>query len=327
MDPVAKSPPPATPMPSQPSHPASRVTLTTIPAFPSDPAQNASHEHPLEIAIDGVAAVLLNNREIVRKSLPDVAAEVLQLVQSHTSDATAIERAISRDPFTAAQLVSLANSALFAPRNPILGVRDAIVRLGLEQVRDVMMVIITQSKMFRIKGLESHTAALRMKTIGSAVAARIVARQINAHGDYAFLVGLLHDVGHFLLLERCAELNVITPKVMQDPHLAGIVNARLEMYHQFVGATACQAWKLQSGVVDAAACHHSYRHDTRPHVAANIAAISDRMLEHLGVGCVPVALDPADVVCTDLGLNPDQVLGCLGELIQVLPQYTKIFSS
>lgn len=306
---------------------ASRVTLTTIPAFGANPLESASGNHPLEVAIDRIAAQLLANHEMVRRSLPDVAAEVLQLVQSTRSDATAIDKAISKDPFAAAQLVSMANSALFSPRQPILGVREAIVRLGLEQVRDVMMVIITQSKMFRIKGLEAQTAVLRMRSIGSGLAGRLIARLINAHQEYAFLVGLLHDVGHFLLLERCAEKGVVDAQLLSDPNLGPIARARFEMHHQFVGAIACQSWKLQSGVIDAAACHHSPRHDGKPHVAANIAALGDRMLDHLGMGCEPYPLDPSEPVCTDLGLRPEQVLGCLGELIQQLPAYTKVFSS
>src|SRR3954470_23538560 len=101
--------------------PAHRPTLSTSPAIP-DALGGDAKDHPLEAAISNVATQLMNDKEAVRRSLPDVAAEVLSLVQSSKSDAVAIEKAISKDPFTAAQLVSMSNSALFAPVNPILGV-------------------------------------------------------------------------------------------------------------------------------------------------------------------------------------------------------------
>src|SRR5262245_22474822 len=104
---------------------------------------------PVE-AIDRAAAALIANSEAVRRSLPDVAADVMQLCQSLKSDAAAIEKVVSRDPFISAQLISLANSAMFAPRTPIVGIRDAVVRIGLDAVRDLVMLVVTNSTMFRL---------------------------------------------------------------------------------------------------------------------------------------------------------------------------------
>ncbi len=267
-----------------------------------------------EEAVDRAAAAICSNTEAIRRSLPDVATDVIQLCQSLKSDAAAIERVVSRDPFISAQLISLANSAMFAPRTPIVGIRDAVVRIGLDAVRDLVMLVVTNSTMFRLPGFDHQIEAMRKRSSATAMAARILAKTLRVQAEYAFLAGLLHDIGMLLILEKAVTDGNITSATMTDPKQAALVMARIEHHHQEVGAAACRAWKLPTGVVDSAAYHHNYRNGEKHYMAANLVAVTDLMADHLGIGGPQKPIDFEHPALKDLRLTPDKMNPCIAEL-------------
>ncbi len=268
---------------------------------------------PLD-AINRAAESICANSEGIRRSLPDVATEVIQLCQSLKSDAAAIEKVVSRDPFISAQLISLANSAMFAPRTPIVGIRDAVVRIGLDAVRDLVMLVVTNSTMFRLPGFDQHMEMLRKRSMATAMAARILAKTLHVQAEYAFLAGLLHDIGLLLILEKAVTDGGISAKVMSDPKTASEVFARIEHHHQEAGAAVCRAWKLPQGVIDSAAYHHNYRIGDKHYMAANLVAVTDLMVDHLGIGAPQQTIDFDRDALKDLRLTPDKLNPCLLEL-------------
>ncbi len=279
----------------------------------SPPAVALGRGGPLE-AVDRAAAAICANSEGIRRSLPDVAAEVIALCQSARSDAAAIERVVSRDPFISAQLISLANSAMFAPRTPIVGIRDAVVRIGLDAVRDLVMMVVTNSKMFRLPGFEVHMETLRKRSMATAMAARILAKTLKVQADYAFLAGLLHDIGLMLILEKAVTDGGINAAVMADAKVATAVLERIGHHHQEVGAAACRAWKLPTGVVDSAAFHHNYRVGDKHYMAANLVAVTDLMADHLGIGAPQKPIDYEKAPLKDLHMTAERMAPCLVEL-------------
>ena len=130
----------------------------------------------IAVRVDHVAEELVGNQSALRRTLPDVAAEVLEMCGRSNWDAAKLEHTLTRDPFMSAQVVSIANSAMFAPKSPILGVRDAVVRIGLDAVRDVVMMVVANSTMFRVPGFEQQIDVLRRRMLTSASIARCIAR-------------------------------------------------------------------------------------------------------------------------------------------------------
>jgi HD-like signal output (HDOD) protein len=236
------------------------------------------------IRIDHLAEAINSDTKALRRSLPDVAAEALQLCGRASADAAVMERTLSRDPFISAQVVSIANSALFAPRMPILGVRDAVVRIGLDAVRDVVMMVVTNSTMFRIRGFETRVESLRRRTIASAAAARLLAKALRVESEYGFLAGLLHDVGDLVLLERCVQEGIITPALLDDPEQGPAIRQSLHQHHTRVGGALCRAWKLPGGVVEAAEFHHDYKNGGKQRFAAHLVAAADVLAIHVMPG-------------------------------------------
>jgi putative nucleotidyltransferase with HDIG domain len=271
------------------------------------------------LRIDHYADSIATDTKALRRSLPDVAAEALALCTSSTTDANAMERTLSRDPFISAQVISIANSAMFAPRMPIHGVRDAVVRIGLDAVRDVVLMVVTNSTMYRVRGFEARVDAIRRRTLASAAAARLLAKVLRVESEYGFLAGLLHDVGELVLLERCVQEGMLVPGMLEDPDEGPILRERLHFHHTRVGGALCRAWKLPPGVIEAAEYHHDYKAadgKTRfaAHLCAGADAIAARVLpgEHTEAGAESSAI-------AELGLTPEQANMIVQHVTAALP--------
>src|SRR5262245_292287 len=63
--------------------------------------------------------------------LPDATARVVALCADEKTNARAIENALTRDPALTAHVLRIANSAAYAPREPIVTLQQAVTRLGL----------------------------------------------------------------------------------------------------------------------------------------------------------------------------------------------------
>jgi putative nucleotidyltransferase with HDIG domain len=270
-------------------------------------------------AIAEIAREACRDTQSIKRSLPDVAAEVMALCQQSFSDALRIEKSVTRDPFISAQIVSVANSPMFAPRMPIASVRDAIVRIGLSNVNDIVMMVVTSSTMFRIRGFEEHVTKVTDRFPATALASRIIASTLRLPMEAAFTAGLLHDIGDLVLLDRCVRTGRVKPEMTQEPVTSSVIMDALHANHCKVGAAVCTVWKLPSSTIEAAAHHHDYKLGGH-HFSANLVAAADVFADAMGIGTLLRRIpDPAEPVFTDLGLKGDQVKNALAQFEKMLP--------
>ncbi|MDX2022666.1 MAG: HDOD domain-containing protein [Deltaproteobacteria bacterium] len=294
----------------------------TLPSAPTS-ADSGTVEHllkpadpevaELRFALDQIGISLSTSQTPPRRSLPEVATELLRVVQNPKTDVAAIERIVSRDPFVSAQVLSVANSALYSPRSPITSIKDAAVRIGMEAVRDIALMVITTSRMFRVAGLERQTTILCNRAVVTAVASRKIAQLLGANTDFAFLAGLLHDVGHLLILEQASNDGLVSRHLLGNADLLTVLFEKSGQYHQSVGAVACAGWKLPQAAVDAALFHHRYRHEGKHYLAAHLVAVADTVADALGVGCTPLPITADHPPFSDMGLKPAMVKALLEE--------------
>ena len=279
---------------------------------------------PSQLAKDiaDVARQVCRDTQAIKQSLPDVAADVMALCQQASADALRVEKSVTRDPFISARLISVSNSPMFAPRMPIVSVRDAIVRIGLSNVNDIVMMIVTSSTMFRIRGFDEHVNKVTSRFPATALAARLIATALKLPAEAAFTAGLLHDIGDLILLDRCVKTGKVRPEMVQEPVFYSVIMDALHANHAKVGAAACTVWKLSSSTVEAAAHHHNYKLGGH-HFSANLVAAADTFADIMGIGVPNKRIcDPAEAVFKDLGLKEEQVKATLVQFGKLLPSVT-----
>ena len=288
--------------------------------LPAEPSIETFEPGILARKIEEIAVRAVTDSKAIQRSLPDVAAHVIELCQLAFTDAARVEKAVSRDPFISGQLVSVANSAMFAPRVPIVSVRDAVVRLGLDNVCDIVMMIVSNSTMYRVKGFDKEVEVLRERGLAAALAARAMSRLMRSDpADYAFLAGLMHDIGELVLLECCATLGGVTPEMMADENEGPVVRATIARLHTELGAAVCRIWKLPPSVVDSALYHHNCHKGENRYLTTALVAATDRITDHVGARAGSLPLDLEDRLFAELKLTPDQVRAVLLETERTLP--------
>jgi putative nucleotidyltransferase with HDIG domain len=111
---------------------------------------------------------------------------------------------VREDPGLAAQMLRVANSAVYAGRAPAATIRDALLRLGLREVRRLALLLSVYNSV-RPPGALVDTAAFWAHSLAVARAAELLAEHVPVGGegpeaaDALFLAGLFHDLGYMVL--------------------------------------------------------------------------------------------------------------------------------
>lgn len=184
--------------------------------------------------------------------LPDVASQVLSLCNDPNSDARALAALLQRDPALAGHVLRVANSAAFAPREPIVSLQQAVSRLGFSVLNQIAVAVAMKSKVFQVRGFELRLKRIWIHSATSGAWAKEIARCARHNVEGAFLCGLLHDVGKPIVLQASLDLFRKAEKPVESETL----EAAMEALHERVGAMLLQTWRMPPWMVAALAHHH-----------------------------------------------------------------------
>jgi HD-like signal output (HDOD) protein len=255
-----------------------------------------------------------------RRWLPPTAAEALELCGRRSADAGAFEQVLARDPALAGQVISLAGAGLFAPRAPVLSVRDAAMHLGMESMRDVLLMIVSNGMALRAPGFETLGETMRRRALAAGIATRLCAKALRVESGHDFLVGLMHDIGEVVLMARCAEEGILTPGLIDDAVDGPIVRETIHNDHTRVGVVLARSWRLPAAVNEAVEFHHDYKAGRKARLAAHLAAAADVIAST--VIAPSSSADPTrHPVLGELALPPAVVAGVVAEVAARLPAF------
>jgi putative nucleotidyltransferase with HDIG domain len=216
-------------------------------------------------------------------SLPQVALDVMTLSQRHDVDFKHIAELMQRDPVLARRLLRVANSAAYRGGTPIRTVRDAVQRLGLSALRDLLMAEALGMRVFRAPGgYSSSLEELRLHSTMTAHFTRLVCESTAIDGEYAFLCGLLHDIGFAAILLALG--NVSRGETRPDLDLLWPV---ADEAHAGVGALVARLWGLPPDVVLVIERHGHVRIDGRMHPMVAAIQIAEELALANGGGLLP----------------------------------------
>lgn len=129
--------------------------------------------------------------------LPSVVSKMLVLNKDSDDYYEDVLSLASEDPFIAAKIIFLANSAALAGRTKIETLTQAVVRVGVNQVSS-LITSISLTKSFK-PSQQSHRN-LWLHSLQVAISAAKIAQLNQVNGEQAYLSGLLHEIGRFILM-------------------------------------------------------------------------------------------------------------------------------
>jgi len=200
-------------------------------------------------------------RDLEIDQLPVLPAVVVRLMSLSPRSEQFFEEVLtisSEDPSLALRVIRSANSPVSAPRSPVDTLEGAVARLGANHVTDlVTTVAVAQVFIPRTAG----ETELWLHAIEVATACRTIVELTRVQGvtaGHAYLAGLLHDIGRFVLFDQSPQfihavddLAWTTPSELIDAErrVCGIDHAEL-------GGRVCAHWDVPERIQTVVRAHH-----------------------------------------------------------------------
>ena len=249
--------------------------------------------------------------------LPAIALELIALTRTPDVSLPAVRQLMERDPVLTAKVLKVAQSALYGNGRPLSSINDALCLLGLRTVENIFLETALSAKVFRAKGFEAPMEAVRRHSTATGHLARLVCRHTSLPDEYAFLCGLLHDVG------TAAGLLILAPQARKlrarpappssrrrgEPNVAFVeIATALQSVHQEASEILARAWKLPADVQLVLRNHHGFRIGGRAHPLAAAVCVADWLASEAGAPLGGEALDTqAGEAARELGLTKSAV--------------------
>lgn len=194
------------------------------------------------------------------RALPTVVADVLMLTSREDVRVEELAEKIKGDHAVSTKLLSLANSALYGGRMKVESIDRAVLKLGLQRVRQLVLGIgvVDFWRQHQDPGLLAGGAFWQ-----HSMSVALLSRQISVMVDYpdeqnAFTAGLLHDIGQ-LVLQDALEGNytaILTEAREGRTAVHRVEQQHFDTDHGQIMRSLGKAWGLPDSLINVMALHH-----------------------------------------------------------------------
>lgn len=246
--------------------------------------------------------------------LPALPAVVLELMEAMGHDDFSVEdlsRKLSHDQALTAKTLRLANSSFYGVPRKVVSIQEAISILGMRTVRSVVMAagLVGGFKQEQCPAFDFN--AFWRHSIGTGLCAKAIAAHVGLEEEMAFMVGLLHDIGHLALAVFCGPLIPLVQahQAQHDCSLSEAEKAVLGTDHAFVGKCMTERWRFSPMIVETVATYHSPAELAVPNMVS-VVHVADSMAHALDLSGVEndMVLPLNLVVWASLKLRDEQCL-------------------
>jgi HD-like signal output (HDOD) protein len=195
-------------------------------------------------------------------SLSTTAAKVLETCNNPMSSPNDLNRVISLDPVLTGQVLRLINSAYYSLRQPISSLTRAIIMLGINTVKNLVLSCAILEKMRHKKSFRTLSAEkFWAHSLGVGVIAKCLAKAKGvslAEQEEFFICGLLHDLGKIPLNQKFPDeyYRALDMAEKSNCSLDHAESAVFGFDHATVGGWLAIKWHLSEPVIESLDCHH-----------------------------------------------------------------------
>ena len=194
-------------------------------------------------------------------SLPAVYTEVITELQSSDPSVQKVGEIISADLAMTAKILQVVNSAFFGLVRKISNPKEAVMLLGTETIKALVLSVkifseFNQKKFawFNFDELFNHSMSVSMFAQTISKKEQLDQNIINN----ALMAGMFHDLGKLILVTNFQEpyQKVLTEARKTDKNLWDLEIEQFGTSHAEIGAYLMGLWGLEYPVIEAIAYHH-----------------------------------------------------------------------
>ncbi len=190
--------------------------------------------------------------------MPQITLDLQKMMEAEDVAFGEVAELIKSEAALASRVLSLCNSPVFAGPDPIASISQAVTRLGVEALRDLVQTVALEG-MFQTshKGMEDLMAKLWMHSLATAHANQLVSEMLGIEDtEDFFAAGLLHDIGKFFIvsmIQQGFDLGLWNTRIVTPTMALKLV----QTLHNDLGAALLTKWGYPEIFIDVATHHNT----------------------------------------------------------------------
>jgi HD-like signal output (HDOD) protein len=267
-------------------------------------------------------------------SFSTTVTKVLEVCNNPTASPNDLNRVISLDPILTGQVLKLINSAYYSLPNKITSLTRAIIMLGINTVKNLVLA----TSVIGGVGGKKHFKTLSMDAFWEhSLAVGVLAKALSIRKglpslerEEFFVAGLLHDLGKIPFNNRFADLyaQVLLGALKGCQPLFNQEHACFGLDHGEVGGMIADKWNLSTNM-RAGLCYHHMPEaaDAMAQTLVCLVSLSNFYVNRFAIG---TSGDPQpdedlrDRLLTLTGFKNEEILSMRAELMEEIEK-AKIF--
>jgi len=250
--------------------------------------------------------------------LPEAVIQAVKVVESPRCDVLDLADTLNAEPSIAARVAAIANSAFFAGPEPVYTARDAVVRMGIRETRNIVMGVALRDLLLEGPGYAIQRRQLWQRSLATAACAQGIMCEISFDDGSGFMAGLAHDLGRATIFTWASELE-------GGPATLDAITPVAQALHMPLAALILRQWRLGNDLVLAVRDYHRVM-ESRSAMAVALEA-AERMARHLidGEAAITAASDPA--LCGllgELGIDANRLVILMSDSSSRLDELMKV---
>lgn len=298
--------------------------MSTMLANPLETPSGASEDSKAQLH-----KIIMSTRDL--PAMPQVASKVLELSSDPNTSAAQLQQVISDDQAMTARILKIANSAMYSCSRKIKTLTEAIVMLGFNSIRSLVVTSAARNLYNTRKSRSGLKERLLWEhSIGAGFACRLLAQKhAPALTEEAFLAGLMHDIGKLVLNIRVPERFDEIVQVVYNENRSFFMTEmdHFGFTHAEVGALLVNKWKLSPVLEDVIRNHHNPESISPENPLLLYLDLSNQICHKLGIGFSDDPdLNPVDSAANQiLGLSQETFDETIAQLQETLESEMEIF--
>lgn len=223
----------------------------------------------------------LKKNEVAIPVLPKIFRDVQDTLDNPAASPEDLVQVIEKDAVISVRLIAAANSPLYRGSMPIRTVREAVPRLGIQEVKNVVFAIASKS----LCQVENHLLKILfdkiwLHALACAYCAKTLAEKMNRNKpEEYFTIGLAHDIGKLMFLQFISDSDL----VKKVEHLSDII-PYLDEINTSLSGVILRHWRFGKGLIQAITFQDDAAYDKFTSKATLILNVANHLVDNIGYG-------------------------------------------
>jgi putative nucleotidyltransferase with HDIG domain len=221
--------------------------------------------------------------------LSPVVNKIIQVANNVSSTAQELTEVIQMDPVLMAKMLKMVNSAYFGLSNDIKSLKQAVVMLGINTIKNAALSSIVLGNISINKNSSFDGESFWIHSFGVGIASKLIAKKIGVDEkllEEYFAAGLMHDIGRIIInnffpeeTKKIAEVNADKKHSILD-----IEKNILGLTHEEIGIAIGKKWQFENNFLYSVGRHHHPVTKGSSSIYSMIVSVADSSVRTLDLG-------------------------------------------